>query len=181
MKNFLFLIPLISLLGVGCSNTPATNSVLNDQPPRTTTSTPNAADPNPAGAYSGFSKVSFGRMGGNIKPYTITLLSPGVTPNTENENGKIISDYPSSCIKKDEKITMEQLIALDGYFGRPTFWSLPDIIGSHLPNPDRASLFIEIASDAGKKKIILASGTNELFDTIFKMLLSTAAKPGCTF
>ncbi len=183
-KNILLMASVgLLLLGAGCNKTssePNRNSTASGNPTAPSTSKVFSNNPsNPAGVYSGFSTLSFGRIGGK-QPYAITILSPNQKSNTDPEKGLVASNSESSCINNNRKVVMEQLIKLDRYFTTMDFWDLPDTIGTQQLNTEEGSLFIEVDSDAGKKKVVLAAGnSNDVFDKMYKDFVSMTTKPGC--
>jgi hypothetical protein len=180
-RHFLLAITVgLLFLGVGCSAMPPQSNSTSSNRTSAPVSTSFSSSPSsPAGVYSGFSKLTFGKIGGR-NPYTITILSPNQKLNTDLENGLITSNSKSACINTKQKLVMEEFEKLDVYFTKMDFWNLPDTIGSQQPNTEEGDLFIEVDSDAGKKKAVLNAGTsNTVFDNMYKAFLSIATKPGC--
>lgn len=59
------------------------------------------------------------------------------------------------------------------------FIALPAQIGSRLPMPDRASLFIDVATAGSDKKVDLLSGANAVFTDVLDSLNAAAVKKDC--
>lgn len=164
LPTAVFLALIVVTSGCGTSGQTTNSSAPGGLP----TSLPAITQPSTASTTKLLS-TSFGREGGNIRPYSIVI----------DEKGTITSDYPSDCIKKGSALSAPELKTVLDKATTDAFTQLPAQIGSHLPMPDRASLFVEVTTSQGTKKVDLASGTNTTFTDLFDYLTSAATKPSC--
>jgi hypothetical protein len=108
---------------------------------------------------------TFGREGGNIRPYSITIDSTGMV------HGAV----PSSAVTKQVKLSKDVLNGLLTLATAEEFFNLPSILtpGTFV-NPDIASLFITVHS-SGAHKTVREHGThNREFSQLFAILLAAA-------
>jgi hypothetical protein len=88
----------------------------------------------PAAAASPQRGFAFGRLGGNIQPYTVSIAS----------NGKIAVSGPATAVRKN--LTPAQLVALGRAVTDARFGSLPPMTNCPGTLPDIAATFIRFGA-----------------------------------
>jgi hypothetical protein len=114
-----------------------------------------ASSPSPSG---GAATIIFGREGGNIRPYTVTIAPDG----TVKSNGAV--NLASGHLSQSEIADLLQKAQAAGFFDMTETTQCPGTL------PDVASLFVEIDSSSGNHRVSVHGGCVSSFNDLFSAL-----------
>ncbi|GAC1396971.1 MAG: hypothetical protein NVSMB65_16060 [Chloroflexota bacterium] len=127
-----------------------------------------AAAPAPAVTHQGARAATpafvFGREGGNIRPFVVTIDAGGVVTVT----GGIRVLVPHAQLTPDALDGLRKLASAEG------FPAMPARIDGLRVNPDVGALYIAMSGKAGVKKVRVHGVRNPAFAQLFDVLLAAA-------
>lgn len=106
----------------------------------------------------------FGRAGGNIRPFTVTITA----------NGQITMNGPVSSTGNRPHLSAAAIKGLLKLARAERFFNLPDQIEGARVLPDVASLFITVTSNGTTKTVRLHGGHSSAFEQLFAVLMAVA-------
>ena len=119
-----------------------------------------------------FFSVYYGTVGGNMRPLSISIDDKGIVTGDDVNS--------QSCIKKNLKLSNEQLQSIVETANKNNFFNLPDEIGSGMPKPDLSGRFILLTTSATTKKVLLRPGSSDAgFQNLFSYINGLATQNGC--
>lgn len=107
---------------------------------------------------------TFGREGGNIRPFTVVIAADGTVTVT----GAIKVSSPSPHLSTDAPAGLLKLAKAERFFRMPRL-----ISGSHVL-PDFASLFIAIHRAGGTKTVSVHGARRPRFNQLYAVLMAAA-------
>jgi len=114
-------------------------------------------------ARAGGAVFSFGRVGGNIRPFTVTIYADGSITSSG-----AVTTSPQAHLSPDAIKGLKKLARAEH------FDSLPDQIPGSNVNPDIASLFITVTTAQGTKTVKMHGGQSRQFQQLFAVLQAVA-------
>ncbi len=124
------------------------------------------------GSNDKFYSVYYGTLGGNIRPVSISIDDKGIVTGDDEKS--------QNCIKKNLKLTNEQLQSIVDKAVNNNFFNLPDEIGAPALRSDSASRFILLTTSASIKKVLERPGGKDAsFETLFSYINGLATQDGC--
>lgn len=117
-----------------------------------------------AAAPAGQPLFQFGRAGGNIAPFTVTIRSDGRVEHS----GDVRLAHPGIRLSRTKVRT---LLATAGAQG---FWSLPRATMCPRTLPDFSSLYVTIHTAARTRRVSVRGGCKPRFARIYRALAAAA-------
>jgi len=106
----------------------------------------------------------FGRSGGNIEPFSVTINADGTLEHTG----------PVHLAKPDTRLTQARLAGLLRYARAQHFWSLPTRTSCSRSLPDFASPYVTIHSAGKTRTVTVRGGCRPRFTRIYRALSAAA-------
>jgi len=106
----------------------------------------------------------FGRAGGNIEPYTVTIY----------DNGTLDSTGPVRLANPDTHLSQARVAALLRYARTQLFWTLPKQRICPASLPDFAAQFVTIQTPTKTRTVRVRGGCSVRFTRLFRALSSAA-------
>lgn len=112
--------------------------------------------------------IQFGRSGGNIEPFTVTI----------NADGTLEHLGPVRLAKPDLQLSQARLAGLLRYANEQRFWTLPRRTTCGNSLPDFAAPFITIRTATKTRTVSVRGGCKPRFTRLFRTLSSAARVTG---
>lgn len=117
-----------------------------------------------AAAAPGQTVFEFGRVGGNIAPFTVQIRADG----TVRHSG------PVRLAHRDVRLSQRRLAALRAYARAQGFWSLRRLTLCRGSLPDFASLYVAIHTGDRTRRVTVRGGCRPRFSRIYRALAAAA-------
>lgn len=135
---------------------------------------PSSTNPAPTPmTWTPTSTVSFGRAGGNIKPYTITISGDG----SMDAYYDVSPQQKILCTKAETVLSDKDLTAMMTRFGVDAFDTMVSGVAPKLP--DFAHNFISLTTPQSEKTVTGSGDSNPAFSDLYDYLLGLATTAGC--
>ncbi len=120
-----------------------------------------------SGSPTGYPSFVFGRTGGNIEPYSVTITSQGA----------ITTVGPVHLRNPDKKLSQNALGGLVAVARHQGFFSLPRRIGCAGALPDFASAFITVSTVSRRRTVTVHGHCSGRFQKLYGALQAAAGIP----
>jgi hypothetical protein len=117
-----------------------------------------------AAAAPGRTVFEFGRVGGNIAPFTVQIRA----------DGSVRHSGPVRLAHRDVRLSQKRLAALRAYARSQGFWSLRRLTVCRGSLPDFAALYVAIRSGGTTRKVTVRGGCSPRFSRVYRALASAA-------
>jgi hypothetical protein len=107
---------------------------------------------------------AFGRTGGNIQPYTVTITARGVVTAT----GPVSLAHPGRKVAAATLRRLERLVQTTRFFSLPTLTLCPGSL------PDFASSFLTVRAGSRHGRVVVRGTCSRRFATLYKALAAAA-------
>lgn len=111
---------------------------------------------------------TFGRVGGNIRPYTVTITRTGI----------VKAEGPVTVAHLGRKIAPARLARLDRLVRTAHFFALRTLIICPGALPDLAAATITVSTPARDRRVVVRGTCNHRFRTLYKALTAAAGARG---
>ena len=118
----------------------------------------------PAAHIASTAKFVFGRSGGNIRPYSVTI----------SRDGRVTARGGVTLSRQDVVVPAGVLRALVAMAKAEGFYSWPAATICPGTLPDFASLFVTVTTSRGTKKVSVRGGCNARFAQLYAVLGAVA-------
>ena len=118
----------------------------------------------PAGTPASGSPLVFGRAGGNIRPYTVTIAADGRV----SASGAARLTVPGYALSPVALRGLRKLATAEGFFTMPRTIRCPRVL------PDIASLFVTFRSSAGTRTVSETGSCTPGFEELYAVLLAAS-------
>jgi hypothetical protein len=106
----------------------------------------------------------FGRVGGNIAPFTVQIRA----------DGSVRHSGPVRLSHRDVRLSPKRLAALRAYARAQSFWSLRRLTPCRGQLPDFASLFVAIHTDGRTRRVTVRGDCSPRFSRVYRALAAAA-------
>lgn len=120
------------------------------------------------GSPAGQPLFQFGRVGGNIAPFTVSITADGHVEHS----GAVRLAHP------DVRLSRTKVRALLAAAGAQGFWSLPPRTACRDALPDVASFYVTIHTAARTRRVTVHGGCRPRFSRIYRSLAVAATVTG---
>jgi hypothetical protein len=107
---------------------------------------------------------SFGRIGGNIVPFTVSINADGAVTHT----GPVEPSNPNVVVSQARRLALLALARRKGFWSLPRRTLCPDSL------PDVASLFVTIHSGARTHTVAVRGDCSSRFTSVYRALAAAA-------
>ena len=107
---------------------------------------------------------TFGRTGGNIRPFAVTIASGGRVSGT----GAVQLVSPAPKLSAAVVSGLRKLARAEGFYAAPVSARCPNVL------PDVAALYVTIRSAGTTRTVSVKGGCNSSFGELFETLLAVS-------
>lgn len=106
----------------------------------------------------------FGQVGGNLRPYTVTITTQGVVRST----GPVSLAHPGRKVTAARLRQLERLVRATGFFSLPKLRLCPGTL------PDFASAFVTVKAGTRHRRVVVRGTCSPRFEELYTALTAAA-------